>query len=110
VANVFSLVLASYSPASVGDNLVGSPPAGFVWIVNDISVLWPGGATEPLSGFTVTDGLNAPLFGVRAPYALQGAPYHWSGRQVIETIDSLHFWSYDVGWTARISGYQLTLP
>jgi hypothetical protein len=63
-----------------------------------------------ISGFGVLDGLGATIFGVESPFAVSSVTYHWHGTQTLEDGEHLFFNALGVGWSLRISGYELTEP
>lgn len=107
---VYSTELAYLASSAFGETSLGGPDGSVRWIVNDISCFFLGGYTVPLQGFSVKQAFEAVIFAMAPPFAVQGFPYHWSGRQVVESPNSLVFFSTDAGWSVRVSGYVLTLP
>jgi hypothetical protein len=80
-------------------------PAGYIWVVRDISMIWGGlvGASGVIAigdtGFFAYD-FNPTTTNVA----------HWDGRAVLEAGEHLDQASTGDGVDFVISGYQLSLP
>lgn len=108
---LYSVLLAELHAVAAGTYTFGPPPDGKRWVVRDLEASWWGGTAGTfLEGFLVTDGAGVPIWGMYPPYAQNNWPYHWEGRQVIDTPQTLLFVPVDNGWSLRASGYELTLP
>lgn len=113
MANLYSVLLWRGGPtsASWGTGRSGTLPAGFVWDVRDIVLYNVSKQPFELRGVVIGDSHGAPIFAVGPGYALQGAYYHWEGRQILDaTGDQLTLTTMDYGWYWRMSGYKLTSP
>lgn len=103
----------------IGTFIVGSAfelddvPDGFVWDVRDISIWTPGDGATAVGGFSAvvipSAGPTTSLWTVQP--ALNGWPYHWQGRCLLNVLDILAVSTFDdFEWDVLITGYQLTLP
>jgi hypothetical protein len=110
MANVYSRRLAQLVSAPSGTTDLGHAPDGRKWVIKDINVTQLGGLGYPRSGFEVLDGLGAVIFAVNSPFAVMGWTYHWAGTQTLEDGEHCFFHADDLGWSVRVSGYELVEP
>ena len=85
--------------------------AGTILVVRDICLYQPSLLTAGGTGcliYATSEGI--PFYGSSTPFSQSNRWYHWEGRQVIETSDSVTVSCLDADWVWRISGYSLVTP
>ena len=91
----------------------GPVPAGYVWVVRDMTAYAYGFGDASYPGFTFSLEIESfePVMIWGAPLAYLGRQYSWQGRVVMNAGDSLTVaGAGSTYWDVTISGYQLTLP
>lgn len=108
---VYSVVLWAYPP---GGALLfaqsGPVPAGFVWVVRDIDLIYTDIAYSYTDGFEFTADDHSPLWTLPDGGYPANTSVHWRGRQVLEAGDHLNCSGTLQKLSFRVSGYQLSLP
>jgi hypothetical protein len=113
VANVFSIqIYDSHGglPTNAAVN-TSTCPAGFVWVVRDITAWYNPAGTGHIFGlyFNVL-GTGTIFAGWYAGPAFAQWSYHWQGRQVLTAGQGVTINPGESNWHVRIAGYQLSLP
>lgn len=111
--NIYTQTLWQVSPTvSAGSTPGPAVPAGYLWVVRDISLVSPGTADGFAGTATGTLSVNGiaiaatPIVGT-----LAGTLFRWEDlRQVVSVSDAWGFSSAASGWAIRVGGYQLTAP
>jgi hypothetical protein len=87
-----------------------SPPAGFVWVVRDVTMRFQGTSRWPQSpdqGRLLVDGQQ--LAATPAYQSVAGVLYEFRDiRQTLTSGSSVTFNANQAGWDLRATGYQLT--
>lgn len=96
-------------PPGGGGGFAGPVPAGYLWVVRDV-VAWDEGPPHLSVGWTLYTGGGSFICGVDPSRGRARTAYHWEGRQVVETGDTLNLNTTSATMTARVTGYVLTLP
>lgn len=112
VRPLYSKLLYSSASVPTTSSLSYAVPTGYVTDVRDI-VLYNQGYQpwQPIDGVTVSCYLDGALiYAVRAPFIHSFNVYHWNGRQILKFGDGFVVQAHAVGWTARVTGYELTTP
>jgi hypothetical protein len=107
---VYTKLLGALEGASAGASEIGTPPAGFAWIVTDIVLTYESTDSVGLAGADVVDDNGYVFMEVHQPWAVSGNDYHWSGRQVLNFGHILYLDGVEGGWCVRVTGYELALP
>jgi hypothetical protein len=111
VSNVYSSQLASGVGVGAGLSLLGTVPAGKVWVVRAMACFYSTAISAPLAGFSVPVNDNVALWGVGPLGVAAFTVYRFDGRDVLNPGDELGFYSPDsTDWNIIVSGYSLTLP
>lgn len=106
---LFSELLFEGAALPAGVTLSAHVPAGFRWVVREVDSHSKLPFWEARDGFSVVDTLGASITGVGTADGLGDTYYHWSGRQIVDAGDQLRIFTFDDGWSIRISGYVLTV-
>lgn len=106
MSTVYSQLLIAISGVALNRNFV--VPAGFIWVVRDITcAVTGGGLGDQQQLYDVTTGTMIARFVEVASDASQ----QWSGRQVCPPGTTLNVASNGTGLVLfRVSGYALTSP
>lgn len=112
VRPLYSKLLYSSGAVPTTSILSYSVPAGYVTDVRDIVFYNQGYEPwQPIDGVSVSTYLDgAHIYTVRAPFIRSFTTYHWSGRQILNYGDGFIVLARALGWTARVTGYELTTP
>lgn len=109
--NVYTATLAAAQQAGSGTYASATVPAGYVWVVVDISMYNASeGPVQYLNGFSVDCGDGFPIFTKFYPTVVGGTTYQWRGRQLVATGQHMNFILEDAQWNYRACGYVLSLP
>lgn len=106
---VYSLRIFAHASLINAAGTVGPiVPAGFVYVVRDITVVRDSaGATDNLIIFNQVTGV---MLNIVVASLDPGGGFQWSGRQVYAAGEQVGFHAFVGTWGIACSGYQLTLP
>jgi len=94
-----------------GPAVLGTVPAGKVWVVRHITVTYHGAGTIALNGWIVSNSAGEWLWSRPGPDIPVDASEDWAGRHVLAAGDVLTFESIDsANYNVLASGYELTTP
>jgi len=111
VARVYSNRLFVDAGLGAGGTVLGTCPAGFDWVIRQLTATYEAPSSSPLSGFDVFMDTGYTLWTVGPLAVSPQFAYTWAGRHVAPSGSSLTFESTDAAnWRIIGSGYLLQLP
>jgi hypothetical protein len=107
---VYSKRFAEVAVLPLGGSLLGTVPAGFIWIVRSATFFNGEAWSVGLFGCWLTTGTGVFFAGVGQADAQGNRVYTWEGRQVLESGENLLASASDDFWSVVVSGYELSTP
>lgn len=109
--SAYTLELWALSNATGPYPIIGpSPPAGFIWVVRDVTFQFPlGSGYWPIEGEATLSISGFPIAATPPGRSFANRVFGYRElRQTVGTDDLLEFTAGSDGWTMRVTGYQLT--
>jgi hypothetical protein len=90
----------------------GEPPAGFIWVVRDVSIInQPGNSSVAGTSPAYLSVAGLPIVATPVTSTVKNVTYEWHDlRAVVGGGDVLELNSLVSFWAWRVDGYQLSLP